>query len=90
MPIKHAALKAWRQSQKAAVKNRQVKQAIKKLIKTIERAIGAQKFDEAKTFLSQLAKTADKAARRSIIKPNKANRLKSRLAKKLKLALNKK
>lgn len=80
MPIKHAALKALRKSRRATMKNRQVKEAIKKLVKTGERAIAAEKFDEAKALIPKLAKAVDKAAHRDIIKRNKANRIKARFA----------
>lgn len=90
MPIKHAAEKALRGAKKAAARNRVVKDRIKKLIKIGVRAATAGKLNEARALVSQIAQTVDKAARRSIIKQNKANRIKSRYAALLKKTSGKK
>lgn len=90
MPIKHAAEKALRKSKKAADRNRAAKDQIKKLIKTGHKALAADKLDEARALVPKLAATVDKAARRNIIKRNKANRIKSRYAALLKKASEKK
>lgn len=81
MPIKHAAAKALRQTKKATVRNRAVKGAIKKLIKDGQRAIAARELEKARNFIQTLAQAVDKAARRNIIKKNRAGRIKSRFAK---------
>lgn len=81
MPIKHAAAKALRKTKKATARNRRVKESLKKLIKDGERAIAARELEKARNFISALAQAVDKAAKRNIIKKNRANRIKSRFAK---------
>lgn len=78
MPITHAAEKALRQAKKSVVKNRAMKEGIRKLMKDGRRAIEAAKLDEAKQFALKLAKMVDKAAQQHILKKNRASRVKSR------------
>lgn len=74
MPTHKSAEKRLKTSQKANVVNRQTKTQIKTLIRKTETA----KDEES---LRRTATALDGAARRRIIHPNKAARIKSRLAK---------
>lgn len=74
MPIIKSAKKRLRQDKKRATRNQQVAEQIKKLLKTMRRSPSAKS-------LQQLTSSLDKAAKTHLIHPNKAARLKSRLAK---------
>lgn len=78
------AKKTHRQSEKAREKNRGIRSALKTAMKN---AHGSAGQDEKTVQAAQLTAVArlDKAAKHRVIHPNKASRLKSRLAK----ALNK-
>ena len=84
MPIIKSAKKALRQSKRRAVRNVEYKIKIKKTKKGIEKKILAKNLDEAKSDLKAFYKVVDKAAKTNVIHKNKANRLKSAAAKKLK------
>ena len=83
MPITQTAKRALKKS----LKNRQVnkirKEALKKEEKKFSKALLSSNTEEAKKILNVLYKLLDKAAKTNLIKKNKANRDKSRLAKKL-------
>lgn len=87
MPIKKSASKALRQTKKRGLKNRKAKERIKRLIKDFKKAIEKKEKDKAKELFPKIQTILDKAAKRNIIKKNKAARLKSRLAKRLKSLL---
>jgi small subunit ribosomal protein S20 len=75
---KPTALKRIVQSKKRQIKNRACKSQISTCVKSIksttkEDAVGAQKK------LSSLFSLVDKATKKGICKPNKANRIKSKL-----------
>ena len=89
MPITHAAEKSLRQAKKSVVKNRAMKEGIKKLMKAGRRAIAAGKLDEAKQVALKLSKMVDKAAQQKIVKKNHASRVKSRFAQALNKAMKK-
>lgn len=59
------------------------KQALKRVVKQIEKRIVAGDKAKAQELISQLMKAADKAAKTGAIHPNKASRIKSRLMRKL-------
>ena len=59
------------------------KDKVKETIKAYRGFLEGKKLSEAKVILPKIYKTLDKMAKVGFIKPNKANRLKSRLAKKL-------
>lgn len=82
MPNKDAAIKALRQTKKRTAKNVAKKLNIKSLIKKSVRAIDA-KSTEATSLVRSTIKAVDKATKNNVIAKNKANRLKSRLQKKL-------
>ena len=83
MPIIKSAKKALRVSQKRAESNRLVKAKIKDSLKGARIAIekGDKKVDEK---IAKAYRELDIAAKKNVIHKNKAARLKSRLAKKLK------
>jgi small subunit ribosomal protein S20 len=74
LPTHKSVEKRLKTSKKANIKNKQIKTRIKTLIKKTETV-----SDE--TSLRQTTSLVDSAARKSIIHPNKAARIKSRLAK---------
>lgn len=81
MAITKSAKKAFRQSERRKKHNTLNKNKIKNLEKKIEKLLIEKKIDEAKKLLPEVYKALDKAAKRKVIKKNKASRRKSRLAK---------
>jgi len=74
LPIHKSAEKRLKTSKKANIENRQIKSQMKTLIKKVESSP-----DE--TSLKVVTSFIDKAARKKVIHPNQASRLKSRLTK---------
>jgi small subunit ribosomal protein S20 len=85
MPIIKSAKKALRQNVRRRKINLKRKAELKSVIKEYKKLISSSK-DEAKKYLPQVYKKLDKMAKVNLIKKNKAGRLKSRLAKKMKSA----
>ena len=83
MPKIKSAKKALRQNVRRRKENIIRKDKVKEVLKAYRRFLQAKKFPEAKIMLPKIYKTLDKMAKVGFIKPNKANRLKSRLANKL-------
>ena len=83
MPKTSSAKKALRQTRTRNARNVSRKTTLKIAIKNFTRSVSANK-EEAKTKLTETYKTIDKMAKVKLIKKGKANRMKSRLAKKLK------
>ncbi|KKU94514.1 MAG: 30S ribosomal protein S20 [Candidatus Jorgensenbacteria bacterium GW2011_GWA1_48_13] len=83
MPKIKSAKKALRQNIRRRKQNLLRKDKIKEAIKSYRGFLEGKKLTEAKVILPKIYKTLDKMAKVGFIKPNKANRLKSRLAKKL-------
>jgi len=83
MPITKSAKKALRQNIRRRARNLMRKKKMKETVKKYKKLIAAGKKEEAKAFLPQVYKVLDKMAKVNFIKKGKANRLKSRLAKKL-------
>lgn len=82
MPNIDSAVKRVRTSKKANVQNNAQKSAMRTAIKKFELA-ASQGLEEAKDLLKAAQKSIDEAASKGLIHKNKANRDKSRLAKKL-------
>ena len=82
MPLLQSAKKALRQTERRRERNLLKKTAYKKAIKYIRKLLAVGKTDEAKKLLPIAYKALDKAAKTGVIKKGKADRLKSRLAKK--------
>jgi len=80
MPKIKSAKKALRQSLRRKKQNLQRKTNLKKAVKTYQGAIKAGKLEEAKKYLSEVYKLADKTAKTNTIKKGKADRIKSRLS----------
>ncbi len=83
MPRTKSAKKALRQNVRRRRQNLNRKAEIKGAVKTYRRLIAEKKMAEAEGKLPQVYKILDKMAKVGLIKPNKASRLKSRLAKSL-------
>ncbi len=83
MPISASAKKSLRQSRSRRTTNVKKKTILKKTIKGYKDLLKENAVEAAKQ-LPAVYKVIDKAAKSNLIKKNKANRTKSRLAKKLK------
>jgi len=81
MPVTKSAAKALRVSHRRHAENLIHKEAFKRALKDARKAIVAGAKDVA-ALVSSAQSTLDKAAKAKTIHPNKAARLKSRLAKK--------
>ncbi len=79
-----SAKKRARQNIKRRDHNREVKDGIKKQLKTFYRTIEEGNYDKAREEYNTAASKLDKAAKTNIIHKNKAARKKSQLAKALK------
>jgi small subunit ribosomal protein S20 len=89
MPVKKSAMKALRQGDKRAQRNKNVKADIKTILKKSRKAIDT-KTKDAESLVKDTIKKFDKAAQKGIIKKNTAARKKSRLMKKLNKTADKK
>jgi small subunit ribosomal protein S20 len=89
MPNKKAAIKGLRQSEKNRERNIRVKTNVKFHLAKVEQLIKEGKTKEAIEALRAFQKAADKAAKGNVISPNKANRKKSALMKKISVATKK-
>lgn len=76
-------MKALRQTKKNAARNLKVLSNIKNLLKSSKKSFAEKKSDEAKQFVKQSIKSLDKAVKSKTLKQNTANRLKSKLMKRL-------
>ncbi|HOZ55673.1 MAG: 30S ribosomal protein S20 [Parcubacteria group bacterium ADurb.Bin316] len=88
MPNLKSAKKELRKSKKRQIRNTQINDNLKKLIKNSRKAIEA-KDSKAKELVAQTMKALDKAAQKGIIKKNNRDRRKSRLHTKLNAMLKK-
>ena len=84
MPITKSAKKALRKNRVNRRRNIKRANAYKSSIKEYNKAALGKDSEKIKTSLSKVYKSLDKASKAGTIKKNKASRLKSRLAKKLK------
>lgn len=83
MPRRKTSLKSNRVSKRKHTRNLKVKLQLKKTIKKFQELITKKDAAEAKTFISKVFSQLDKAAKKNIIPAGRANRKKSRLAKRL-------
>ncbi len=74
-----SAKKQIRNSYRKWLRNRQIKGKMRSAVKSVEQAIAASNPEQARQLMPKAAKELDKAARKNVIHPNKAARLKSRL-----------
>ncbi len=84
MPNTTSAKKALRQSKGRHKRNLEQKRRMKSTVKKYKKLVDAGNKKEAEKFLPEVYKVLDKLAKVKYIKKNKASRLKSRLARKLK------
>ncbi|HEY4496877.1 MAG TPA: 30S ribosomal protein S20 [Candidatus Paceibacterota bacterium] len=84
MPITKSAEKALRQNIRRREMNLNRKKKLKSTIKDYQKSVSSNNIDDAKTKLPAVYQALDKAAKKGLIKKNKANRLKSRLTARLK------
>jgi small subunit ribosomal protein S20 len=83
MPHTKSAKKRLRQNLKLRTRNRAVKSALKTQIRKVREAVAAGNLAKAEVEFRITVKKADQAAAKRIIHPNKAGRIKSRLAAKI-------
>lgn len=83
MPKTKSAQKALRQNARRKLQNLSRKAALKSAVKGFSILVKNKKLDEASKTLSGVYKTIDKMQKVQLIKKGKADRMKSRLAKKL-------
>jgi len=88
MPHTKSAGKRLRQNEKRRLRNRAVAKNIKKVRRAVADDLKAGDVAKAATDAVAVQATLDRAATKGYIHPNKAARLKSRLAKRLKAAAN--
>ena len=79
MPVKKAAFKHLRQTEKRTLKNKKVKENIKFLTKKCDKAIEAKVKEKAQELVKSIIKSIDKAIQQGILKKNTGARKKSRL-----------
>jgi small subunit ribosomal protein S20 len=84
MPITRSAKKALRQSIRRRDHNLNGKKKLTEALKGYKKLVAAGKKDEATKYLANIYKAADKLVKTGVIHKNRANRIKSRLAKKIK------
>jgi small subunit ribosomal protein S20 len=83
MPRRKTSLKAQRQDKKRRLRNLKIKRDIKKAIKKFNAYLLAKNIAEAKSLLPKVLSKLDKAAKKRIVKKNRAARKKSRLSRAL-------
>jgi len=83
MPNTKSARKALRQSERKRVHNLRKRRELLGVIKDYKRAVEENNQKDASEKLPGVYKKLDKAAKTHLIKKNRADRLKSRLTKKL-------
>lgn len=83
MPNKTNAIKALRQIKKRTITRSQIESKLDSLLHQIKKSLVAQKIENPAELFSSLQKALDKATKKNIVSFNRANRLKSRISKKL-------
>lgn len=83
MPHTKSAKKRLRQNLKRRARNRAVKSALRTQVRKVREAIEAGDLAKAEAEFRLAAKKADQAAAKGVIHRNKAARIKSRLAAKI-------
>lgn len=83
MPNTKSAWKNLRKSEKRRLRNKSVKSSAKTHVKKFSELVDSGKTEEARAFLSEVAKKVDMAASKGVFHKNKASRIKSRLARRL-------
>ncbi|HNR25052.1 MAG TPA: 30S ribosomal protein S20 [Candidatus Bipolaricaulis anaerobius] len=83
MPVKRSAKREERKSATRRRRNDARRSAVRYWRRKVQKLTEAGQVDEARASLPQLQKAVDKAAARGVIHPNRAARMKARLAKSL-------
>ncbi|HBW73832.1 MAG: 30S ribosomal protein S20 [Candidatus Magasanikbacteria bacterium GW2011_GWC2_45_8] len=83
MPNKKNALKALRQTKKRTIERRKIESKLDTLLHQIKKSLVAQKIENPAELFRSLQKALDKANKKNIISFNRANRIKSRVSKKM-------
>lgn len=83
MPNKKNAIKALRQTKKRIIARSQIESKLYTLLHQIKKSMVAQKIENPAELFSSFQKALDKATKKNIVSFNRANRLKSRISKKL-------
>ncbi len=83
MPKTKSAKKALRQSARRREVNLGREKKLKETVKKFKKLLAGADKKEAQTYLNEVYKTIDKMAKVDFIKRGRADRMKSRLAKKL-------
>ena len=83
MPTSSSAKKRVRQDAEKRTRNRARQSRMRRQVKKARQALEGADATTAEAAISQTARVLDKTARKRVIHPRKAARLKSRLAKKL-------
>ena len=82
MPIKKSAMKALRQANKRAVRNKKVKEGVAFKRRVVRKALEDKNVKEVEVSVKDAIKALDKAAQNKVMKKNTVSRLKSRMMKK--------
>jgi len=77
------SIRSARVSNRRMLRNRSIRRSIRTYRTNAQRAFETGSLDESRTAAGLVTRVLDKAARKGVIHPNKAARLKSRIAKKL-------
>ena len=80
MPIKKSAIKALRQADKRAVRNKNVKESLAYLRRMLRKAMDAKELSKAQELAQKVVKSVDKAVQNKVVKKNTGSRIKSRVA----------
>ena len=83
MPNLKTSIKDLRKNKRREINNDRLRERSKKSIKKFNTLLTDNNTDEAKATLKHIYKVLDKAAKKNVIKDNKADRLKGRLTKNL-------
>jgi len=80
MPITKSAKRQMRQNIKRRLCNKNIKENFKASILEFRKLVTDKKIKEAEKLLNEIFSKLDKAAKKKVIRKNKASRLKSRLS----------
>jgi len=84
MPQKKSAIKELRKTKKRTARNSLAKRRLKELMKKLDKVLNSEDKKEALTIYNKIQKLVDKASKRKHpFTPAKAQRIKSRVAKKI-------
>jgi len=83
MPNLKTSIKDLRKNKRREINNDRLRVRTKKAVKKFKTLVAENNPEEAKVTLKHIYKVLDKAAKKNVIKDNKADRLKGRLTKNL-------